>query len=58
MPLVLPLLCLPAGVSQYPFADRHDKAGLFCDWDEIHRRDQPLFGMLPANQSLTPMNPA
>ena len=34
----------------YPFADVHDQAGLLCQRDERARQNQPLLGVLPANQ--------
>ena len=47
-----PLLGLAAGLQQHPFADRHDQAGFLGDGDELGRRDQAEFGMVPAQQRL------
>ena len=51
-PRLLPGPGLGAGGAQHPFADGDDKAVLLGERDELHRAEQPAFGMAPAHQRL------
>ena len=45
---------LGARGAQHPLPDGHYQAGLFRHGDEFRRQDQPLFGLVPADQRLDP----
>ena len=50
----LPLRKIVRRALQREGAKRHDQPGLFRMGDEIGRRDQPFFRMVPAQQRLEP----
>src|SRR5690606_23466203 len=43
---------LAASLAQYPFADRHDQAGILGQRDEFAGADETVLGAVPADQSL------
>ena len=49
---------LPAGFADHPEVEGNDQAGLLGSGNEVHRRDEAAFGVLPAHQGLEPRNPA
>ena len=51
-PRGLPDLHLPARIAQDPIAERNDRARRLRHRHEIVGTEQPMFGVLPANQSL------
>ena len=58
MPVGQPLGRLSTSGAQYPFANRYNQAGFFRQRNEVRRRDQAQFWMLPADQCFDRTNAA
>ena len=58
MPGALPSSELAATFHQSPVAQRLDQVGLFCDRDELPRRDPPSLGVPPAHEGFNATDPA